>query len=328
MDNAKTKVVVVGGGNGSALTIRALKPYSEEFELSAVISMSDSGGSSGVLREQFHTLPPGDLLRAVLAFSPHDYAVLKKIFYQNRFSGLNKLAVGSGSRGHNLGNLFLVLLAAHEGNFMRAVGALEEAVEASGRTFPVTEAPTDLCVELANKQVVKTEGLIDRPNYNRSLKIKRAWLEPFGAVAPQAAAALRAADFIICSPGSLYTSVVATLLPRGVREAIAASPARLVYVAGDAYELHGETGPDRLSDFVKQIEHYLPRPVDTVIYNDHELDETQKATYRAKNWGVFAKDPEFLSPRQVIGADFERPEGGLLAEKLGPILKNVIEKAV
>ena len=97
------KIVVLGGGNGSAISINALKNLGDNVQISAVVSTSDSGGSSGVLRKEFKTLPPGDVMRAVLAMSPYNYDILKKMFYRNRFSGCGKLD------NHNLGNLFLVL---------------------------------------------------------------------------------------------------------------------------------------------------------------------------------------------------------------------------
>jgi uncharacterized cofD-like protein len=97
---SKKRVVAVGGGNGSAIALEALKQHRDIFDISAVISMSDSGGSSGRLRREFGTLPPGDILRAILSLSLYDYSILRKIFYNNRFSGAGK------SVDHNLGNLF------------------------------------------------------------------------------------------------------------------------------------------------------------------------------------------------------------------------------
>src|SRR3989339_860667 len=117
---SKKKVVVIGGGNGSAISIVALKQNLDLFDISAVISMSDSGDSSGRLREEFNTLPPGDIMRAVLALSKYDYPLLKQIFFRNRFSGAGKLD------GHNLGNLALILGEKYDGDFMSAIRALEQ----------------------------------------------------------------------------------------------------------------------------------------------------------------------------------------------------------
>lgn len=314
----KIKVVVIGGGNGSAVCLRALKQYPQLFDISAVITMSDSNGSSGQLRRDLNALPPGDILRAVLALSPHPYTLLRRIFNQQRFNGLGKLD------DHNVGNLFLAFTAEYAHNFVAAVRALEQAVEAVGRCYPVTLEPSDLCAELTNGRVVKTEGEIDIPDYDRRLKIKRAWLEPSVTVFPEAAKVIQAADCIILCPGSLYTSVVATLLPSGVKEAIASAKAKLIYVAGNAIHTNGETGPESLSGAVQALEAYLPRLVDVIVYNNSILNTEQKQHYDLKGWQQLVMDPEALPNHKLMGVDYERDSGGLSKDKLAPILKKII----
>src|SRR3989338_2345279 len=148
---SKKNGVVIGGGNGSACSINALKDHRDLFDVSAVISMSDSGGSSGRLRREFNTLPMGDILRATLAMSPYDYRTLKKVFNKSRFTDAGKLD------GHNLGNMFLALGAQYSGDILHAVRALHQAVEAVGVAHPATLTPSDLCVELSNGDVVVGE---------------------------------------------------------------------------------------------------------------------------------------------------------------------------
>jgi uncharacterized cofD-like protein len=315
----KIKIVVIGGGNGSAIVLQALKKFVNTLDISGVISMSDSGGSSGRLRQEFNSLAPGDILRAILALSPYDYHILRDIFCRMRFSGTSKLA------GHNVGNLFLTLAGQYSGDFMAGVYALHEAVGAIGRALPNTLEPSDLCAELTDGTIVRTEAALDDPAYDRSLKIKRVWLEPAPTIYPEAKEAIESAEVIILCPGSLYTSVIATLLPEGVKEAIAASKAKLMYVAGDAYEVKGETGPEALSGFVAALEQYLPRPVDMVIYHDQELTMEQTKKFVEKRWGSFAKDIENVKDRELIGADFEKDEGGLSPEKLSGILAELLK---
>lgn len=315
---SKQKVVVIGGGNGSSFTINALKPFVHKIELSAVISMSDSGGSSGRLREEFNMLPPGDIMRAVIAMSRHDSDLLKFIFYKKRFSGDNKL------NGHSLGNLFFALAAQYANNFIEVVRGLEEVVESVGHVYPATLDQTQLVAELSNGSVVKGEMNIDQPAHDRSFKIKQVWLDPDGVVYPEAARVLQAADFIFFGPGDLYTSIVAALLPAGCREAIAESKARLIYVAGNKYTVDGETGPTRLSGFVQALEDYLPRPIDLVIYNSHRLRPKEEVFYEEKNWAIKEYDKENLFNWQVIAKDFERPSGGVSPEKLGKLFNNIL----
>ena len=223
----KIKAVVMGGGNGVAKTTRALKENLDVFEISSVVTMSDSGGSSGRLRKEFGVLPPGDILRAVLSLSIYDYKMLKQMFRTVRFQDTGKL------NNHNLGNLFLVLSEKYSGSLIDSIRALEQAVEATGHTYPVTLDETDLVVELNDGEIVKTEGVIDRPNYDRSLRIKKIWLEPSGNIYKDAKEKIEEADCILLGPGSLYCSVIASLLPNGVKEAINKSKAKLIYVAGN-----------------------------------------------------------------------------------------------
>ena len=114
----KKRVTIMGGGNGGSISIRALKPFLEHYDLSAVIAMSDSGGSSGKLREEFGVLPPGDILRAIIAMSRFDYLDMKHIFYDTRYSKHGKL------RGHGLGHLFIAFVEKYNGNIVDAIRPL------------------------------------------------------------------------------------------------------------------------------------------------------------------------------------------------------------
>lgn len=315
---SKKKVVVIGGGNGSAISIVSLKQNLDLFDISAVISMSDSGGSSGKLRKEFNTLPPGDIMRAVLAMSKYDFPTLKQIFYRNRFSGVGKLD------GHNLGNLFLVLGEKFGGDFVSVLRALEQSLEAVGHVYPTTLDHTDLCAELENGDIVETEGAIDKPNYDLSLKIKKVWLEPAGVIYPEAKKALEEADYIVFSPGSLYTSVIATILPAGVKEAISQSKAKLVYAMGDAYIKAGETGSTTVSDAIRTLEKYLPRALDLILFNNVKLSNAQRTMHGAKGWAAFVDDVDNQKGINIIKADYEKTDGGLCSIKLGEIFKKVL----
>jgi uncharacterized cofD-like protein len=315
---SKKKIVVIGGGNGSALCLEGLKKYANKFDISAVISMSDSGGSSGRLRKEFNTLPPGDIMRAILSLSKYDYKMLRQIFYKPRFKNTGKLD------SHNLGNLFLTLISQYSGDFLLALEALSQSVEAKGRVYPVTLASANLMAELDNGDIIHTEAFIDNPSYNRGLKIKRVWLDPDCRAYEPAQQAIESADCIILSPGSLYTSLISTLLPKGIKEAIGKNKqAKIIYVVGSAYRLDGETGPERLSDFVLQMEKYLPRQIDLVIHNNHKLNAKQQKFYQSHKWGVFKFDKENLKNRKVKSLDLEDVEG-LSPTKIAGVLKSVI----
>ncbi len=309
----------MGGGNGVAKTTRALKENLDIFAISSVVSMSDSGGSSGFLRETLSVLPPGDILRASLALSKYDYKLLKRIFRNNRFDNVGNLSQ------HNLGNLFLALSQQYNnGNFMESVRALEQAVEVIGHAYPVTLNRTDLAVELSNGKIIRTEGIIDRPNHDRNLRIIKAWLEPVGQIYNEAKEKIEQADCILIGPGSLYCSIVAALLPQGVKQAIQNSKAKLIYIAGNTYELEGETGPVKLSDFIKELEMYLPRPLDYILYNQVELNAEQLVKHNERKWTAKEFDTENLSGHHVISIDYEKSYGGLCEVKLGRIIREII----
>ena len=315
----KKKIVVIGGGNGSAICLEALKKYADEFDISAVVSMSDSGGSSGKLRKEFKTSPPGDIMRAILSLSKYDYQSLRKVFYWPRFKNAGKL------NSHNVGNLFLVLATKYCGNFLYALDALSYSVQAQGKVYPVTLRIVDLVAELENGKVVRMEEFIDNPRYNRGWKIKKVWLEPSCGAYSEAVKAIEKADRIVLAPGSLYTSLIAALLPKGIKEAIAKNKkSKIIYVAGNAYRLDGETGPEKLSDMILQLERYLPRKIDLAVHNNHKLDKKQKAVYKEKKWGVFEFDKEKLQNTRVRSVGFEKAEGGLNPIKLGRVLRIVL----
>lgn len=317
---SKKKVVVMGGGNGSAISINAVKNFGDKVKISAVVSTSDSNGSSGLLRKEFKTLPPGDVMRAILAMSPYNYDILKKIFYKNRFSGCKKLDK------HDLGNLFLVLAEKYTKDYMSAVRAFEQVVDALGHVYPNSLQQSDLVAEFKNGRIVKTEGKIDRPDKNVASRINRVWLEPKVRAYPEAVKAIKEADVIIMGPGSLYCSIVATLLPVGIQEAIKQSKAKLVYVCGNAYEKIGENGPTKLSEFVNELQVYLPRKIDLVIFDSAELDLKQKQHYKEKKWALIENDSQNILDYKVIAGNFERITGGLCPFKLSKILNKIIWK--
>ncbi|MDP2693163.1 MAG: 2-phospho-L-lactate transferase CofD family protein [bacterium] len=313
----RKKIVVIGGGNGSSTIIRSLKHHRDIFDISAVISMSDSGGSSGRLKEEFNTLPPGDILRAVLSMSGlYGYQrILKPLFYKKRFNGVNKLD------GHNLGNLFLVLASNYAGDFISAIRALEQSIGAVGHVYPSTLDKTTLVAELETGEKVYTEAEIDRPKYNRAIKIKKIMLNDSAQIYPDSARVIEEADYVIFSTGSLYCSVIATVLPEGFGDAFMKSNAKLIFVAGNKFELDGETGPTCMCQCLWTLEEYLPKKIDKMIFNTHELNEQQKAYYKKKRWGVLDYNPEHVKRTTVVGENFERETGGLDTKILGNIFR-------
>jgi len=315
----KTKnVVIIGGGNGGSISIRAMKQFSDQYDISAVVGMSDSGSSSGKLRKELGVLPPGDILRAVLAMSRYEYDLMKRIFYDTRFSPHGKL------QGYGLGHLFIALSEVYSGSILDPIRALAQAVDAVGPVFPASLVESDLCVEFEDGTEVCGEHEIDRPTENQAKKIVRAWLDSSPEMYERAGEAIRQAEAIVIGPGSFYTSIIASILPQGMVEALKASHAKLIYVTGNAVEIEGERGPERLSEFVMTLERYLPRPLDCIVYNNAVLSDRQQTLYTEKKWRCFEGDVETIVDRAVIAEDYEDEKGGLCPEKLGNILKRII----
>jgi len=317
-------VVTIGGGNGSSVSLVALKRFVAKINLSAIVSVSDSGGSSGRLRQEFGVLPPGDMLRCILALSKYDFPILKQIFYKNRFS------VGEKLSGHNLGNLLLTFLQNYEGDLMKTIRAFEEVLESRGKTFPITLERNDLVAEIENGELIFGETNIDQPNYDRNLKIKNVWLEKVDdkktpKIFEGSKKVLLEADYVFFGPGDLYTSIVVNTLVSGFVETLKKTKAKIIYIFGNAYHLDGETGPTKFSEAVLILEKYLGRKLDYVIYNNHILNKEEKEKYKERGWELINYDRENLSEHNVVECDYERVGGGLCPDKLSVSLKEIMD---
>lgn len=315
------KIVTIGGGDGQSCLLRALKSFLPRIEITAIVSVSDSGGSSGRLREKFQILPVGDLLRAVLSLSVYPYETsggLREIFVANRFS--------SGEvQGHNLGNLLLTYLYQQSRDWTAAIQELSDILKIQGRVLPVTLDLTTLCAELENGTIVRGESKIDIPEHDCRLRKKRLWLEPPGRLLPEVKEALQAADFIILSPGDLYTSLIPNLLVEGMPEVLAQTKAKLIYIVNPANRQSGETCGFKASDYISEIYKHLSRKVDWLIVHDKSVLPNWEH-FAAKKWEpVEIDEGPWQKDYQIVYHDlYSKEEAGLdwrqLIEPLGRIL--------
>lgn len=211
--------------------------------IDAVVTVTDDGGSSGRLRREYSILPPGDIRNCMVALSP-DEALLGRLF-QYRFPA----AGGSGLSGHSFGNLFLTALTQVTGDFPEAVRLSGKVLAARGRIFPSTNANVTLEAKLEDGRVVAGETKISRS----TRRIRRVRLVPSGArPLPEVLDAIRHANLILLGPGSLYTSIIPSLLVRGVVNAITRSRAKCVYIA-NLMTQPGETDGYSVADHVRAI---------------------------------------------------------------------------
>lgn len=217
-------VVAIGGGTGLSTLLRGLRehvgPSREITNLSAIVTVTDDGGSSGRLRREFGVLPPGDVRRCLVALS-HDEDLLSRLF-QYRFRA------GRGLQGHSLGNLLLTALTDLTGDFGSALEVASEVLATCGRIYPATLASVRLRAELKGGRMVTGETKIS----SSKKPIVRLSLVPSGCrPVPDALEAIEQADLITFGPGSLYTSVITNTLVKGLSRKIAASKALKVYIS-------------------------------------------------------------------------------------------------
>ncbi len=282
-DLISRNITVIGGGTGLYYLLRGLKRKFTSDSLSAVVSVMDSGGSTGRLKDEFGYLPAGDMRRCLLALS-EDTTFLRKLF-SYRFKK------GTGLAGHNLGNLFLTALTDLKGGSdYKAVKEAGRILQLRGRVYPVTLEKTDLCAELEDGQLILGETNIDVRKHDDERDIDRVFLSPEAEVFEEAENTIMNSEVIILGPGDLYTSIIPNLLVEGVSEAIKESSAEKVYLT-NIMTKKGETDGFTAGDFVNEIEKYLGEGVlDHVLVNSEKPSEEQLEEYKKEG-------AEFVEPK-------------------------------
>jgi uncharacterized cofD-like protein len=301
------RIVSIGGGNGLSTLLRGLKRYVRAapgaVEITAIVTVTDDGGSSGRLRRDFDVLPPGDIRNCMVALSL-DETLLARLF-NFRFPG------GRGLKGHNFGNLFLTAMTHLTGDFARAVKLSAEVLAVSGRIFPSTASNVGLEATLEDGKVVSGETRISRSR----VRIARVNLEP-KRVKPlrETLDAIAQADVITLGPGSLYTSVIPNLLVSGIPKAIAESKAVKVYFTNlmtQPGETTGFTAADHVEALLKHSGIHRRRLLDVCVVNEGPLGSGLVQAYGAKAAQPVAIDRERIEALgiRVWTADLVRMAG-------------------
>lgn len=270
-------VVAIGGGNGLSALLYGLKAYVGSGlqpsigRLSAIVAVSDDGGSSGRLRDELQMPPPGDIRNCMVALG-EDSLLLSRLF-QHRFRGNGELG------GHSFGNLFLAALSEITGDFAEAVRLSSEILASKGHIYPATMADVRLAAILDEGTIVRGETNIGR----LGPRIRRLYLEPEDCKPmPEALDAIREADIITIGPGSLFTSLLPPLLVDGVGDAIARADAVKVFIC-NLMTQPGETDGLNSRRHVEIVSEYLPQvKFDLIIVNNQPITAAQAAKYRAE----------------------------------------------
>ncbi len=281
---AGRRVVTIGGGSGTFSFLSHVKKY--PFNISAVVTMSDSGGSSRRLMDEFRRqLPLGDLRMSLVALARNG-ALWREIFMHRFEQSKNENGSVSGVGGHSLGNLILKgLQDINADDLLLAIEDAQELLNTAGNVLPVTLAQTTICADLEDGTSICGETDIDtrgKKDPGPLSPIKQLRLQPEDAPAClPAMRAIRRADTIIIGPGDLYTSLLPNLLVKDIARAVRESDAEKVYVC-NLMTKHGETDNYKASDFVNTIHHYLGARVDRVIVNDGSFNQDLVETYAAE----------------------------------------------
>ena len=257
----RKNIVVVGGGTGNHITLSGLK-Y-EDCELTAVVAMTDSGGSSGRLRVELGQLPPGDIRQCLVALAPDDRSgALMARLLDYRFNA------GNGLNGHSFGNLFLTALTEITGNTATAIEEASRMLSIRGTVLPVTLTKSTLIACLKDGSSIVGEANIDQRKENLDVPIDYVYLEPKAYAYPPVLEAIETADAIIMGPGDIYTSILPNLLVEDVPEAIKSSNALKICLC-NLMTKPGESDGFKASDFVNLIREYLgtTSPLDYLVVN-------------------------------------------------------------
>lgn len=261
------RVVIIGGGTGTFVALTGLKKY--PIHLSAIITMMDSGGSTGRLRDQLGVLPPGDLRQALVALSRSE-KIWRDLFVYRFDNG--------DLGGHNFGNIFLSTLEKMTGSLKKALDLAAQILDVEGEVIPVTFDQSDLCVKLADGRVISGETHIDESDkVEKRARIVKAFLKPPARPNPKALKAIAAADLIVFGPGDLYTSIIPNLLVTGIAAALAKSRAKTVFVMNLMTKC-GQTTAYTAAAHLQDLESYLLKPIDTILVN------RKKPSQKALNW--------------------------------------------
>src|SRR3989304_5233476 len=236
----RKKIVVLGGGTGNFVILRGLKKY--DVDLSAIVSMADSGGSTGILRDELGVLPPGDVRQCLVALS--DSSRLMRSLMNYRFENGN---LG----GHSFGNLLLSALEKVTGSFEKAVEEVGRILYIKGKVIPVTLNQVHLKMILNNRKVLEGEAEVYLSK-EISNGYKSIFLEPFPKVNPKVIDEIMNADVVVLGPGGLYTSLIPILLVEGVSDALIKTDAQSIFVV-NLMNRTGQTTGYSVSDNLKEL---------------------------------------------------------------------------
>lgn len=316
------RVVCIGGGTGLSTMLRGLKLYTKD--VTAIVTVADDGGGSGVLREELGMLPPGDIRNCLLALANIEPMMQRLLSY--RFDSGNL-------KGQSFGNLFLAAMFGISGSFEEAVSRMGDVLAITGRVLPVTAADVNIAVEFNDGKKLVGESTVFSDPAHKGKMIKSIGLAPsLPKPLPDVIRAINEADLIILGPGSLYTSVMPNLLVDGVAEAVARSKAVRMYIANIMTQ-NGETEGYTLSDHISELFRHSGRHLaDICIANNKDVPQELLDRYAPEGACQLEIDREqteklgvsvFEAPLFGRYGDFVRHNPRLLAKEIIKVFREV-----
>jgi uncharacterized cofD-like protein len=315
------KVVVIGGGTGLSVMLRGLKE--QPLDITAIVTVADDGGSSGVLRSELHIPPPGDIRNVLIALA--DVEPLLALMLQYRFTN------GTGLAGHSLGNLILAAMKDITGDFVSGIRELSRVLAVRGRVLPATDQMISLHAELEDGTLIAGESNIPKAGK----RIKRVFIEP-EHVSPleEAVEAIGQADAILVGPGSLYTSIMPNLLVPGLQSAIGDSHALKIFIC-NVMTQPGETDGYSVNDHLTAVYDHVHRQLfHYVIVNNGDIPREVQEMYAEKGAQPVALDldevtrqgVQVIADQLVLFNTYLRHDTGKLSRHITQLVEGWKEK--
>ncbi|EKD87529.1 MAG: hypothetical protein ACD_36C00036G0002 [uncultured bacterium] len=296
METNRKKIVCIGGGTGTFVVLRGLKHH--PVSLTAIVTMSDSGGSNKRIRDEFGLLPTSDIRQCFVALSDENGGVglLRKLF-------MHRFEKGKGISGMTFGNLFMAALSDILGSQKEAIKQTGKVLRIRGTVIPVTYTQTNLRAQYEDGHTVSEEHFIDEPIHDGRLKIVSVELKPKAQANPDAIRAIEQADLIVLGPGDLYTSLIPNLLISGISGAIKRSKAKKVYIV-NLMTKYGQTYNFTARDHVNALSEYIgSSTLDYVLINNKKLPKTALDLYKKSHEFPVEDNLNNDNSHKVIRAD-------------------------
>ncbi len=301
--------MVIGGGTGSFVLLSGLKEY--PVELTAIVPVTDDGGSTGRLRDEFGFLPVGDIRQCLAGLAKENGLFRKLLTY--------RFEKGKGIKGHSMGNLFLTALEDILGSEPAAVEQVSKLFRLKGKILPISRKMVTLGAKYSDGKTIVSEHKIETHRLLKNERIVELFTQPQASINPEAEKSILAADLIIFAPGDLYNSLVANLIIRGTRSALQKSRAQLVYIV-NLMTLNSQTNYFSASDHVQELEKYAGRTLNYILVNNQPIPKSIQQAYQLEaEYPVvddLAADSRVIRQPFLASTPFQKPKSDQLKRSL------------